>query len=46
MRLALLQILPEQNQKYNQEKGLSWVAEAKQQNADLVVFPEMWNIGL
>ena len=45
MRIALLQILPEDNQKDNREKGLLWVEKAKQQNADLVLFPEMWNIG-
>lgn len=45
MKIALLQILPEGNQEDNLEKGLTWVAQAKQQNSDLAVFPEMWNIG-
>ena len=44
--LALLQIAPTQsNQDKNLEKGIRYCREAKRGGADLVVFPELWNIG-
>lgn len=44
--VALLQIASFSNdQARNLEKGLRCCREAKSLNADLVVFPELWNIG-
>ena len=44
--IALLQIAPTQgNQDKNLEKGIRYCREAKMRGADLVVFPELWNIG-
>lgn len=44
-KIALLQILPESNQEKNLEKGLEYCRKAKELGADLVLFPELWNIG-
>jgi predicted amidohydrolase len=44
--LALLQIAPfGVDQDKNLEKGIRYCREAKKRGADLVVFPELWNIG-
>jgi predicted amidohydrolase len=44
--IALLQIAPAGNkQDKNLEKGIQYCREAKMRGADLVVFPELWNIG-
>jgi len=44
--VALLQIAPHGNdQSRNLEKGLKCCREAESMGADLVVFPELWNIG-
>lgn len=44
--VALLQIEPfGMDQSRNLEKGLRCCSEAKSMGADLVVFPELWNIG-
>lgn len=44
--VALLQIAPFGNDvNRNIEKGLQWCRKAKSLGADLVVFPELWNIG-
>jgi predicted amidohydrolase len=44
--IALLQIAPVQNnQDKNLEKGIQYCREAKMRGADLVLFPELWNIG-
>lgn len=46
LTVALLQIAPAQsNQDKNLEKGIRYCREAKTRGADLVVFPELWNIG-
>ena len=46
LTLALLQIAPTQgDQTKNLEKGVRYCREAKLHGADLVVFPELWNIG-
>ena len=43
---ALLQIVPYSNdQSRNLAKGLRYCRDAKAVGADLVVFPELWNIG-
>lgn len=44
-KVALLQILPGNNRNQNLEKGLEYCKKAKELNADLVLFPELWNIG-
>jgi N-carbamoylputrescine amidase len=44
--VALLQILPRgMDQEYNRRKGIEWCRKAKERGADLVLFPEMWNVG-
>lgn len=44
--IALLQILPyDSNQNQNLEKGIEYCKKAKEMGADLVLFPEEWNIG-
>jgi predicted amidohydrolase len=46
LTLALLQIAPVQgDQEKNLEKGVRYSREAKLRGADLVIFPELWNIG-
>lgn len=44
-KVVLLQILPEDNQEKNLVKGLEYCRKAKELGADLVLFPELWNIG-
>ncbi len=45
-KVALLQILPEgSNEEKNLQKGIEYCRKAKGLEADLVLFPEMWNIG-
>jgi predicted amidohydrolase len=45
-KVALLQILAEpMNQEINLQKGIECCEKAKDLGADLVLFPEMWNIG-
>lgn len=43
--VALLQILPHDSQSENSQKGMEYCRRAKEMDADLVLFPEMWNIG-
>jgi len=44
--VALLQVLPKDiDQECNRTKGIEWCRKAKEEGADLVLFPEMWNIG-
>ncbi|HIV85855.1 MAG TPA: carbon-nitrogen hydrolase family protein [Candidatus Monoglobus merdigallinarum] len=45
LKAALLQIMPTGSQQGNLEKGLKWCKKAKEMNADIAVFPEMWNTG-
>jgi predicted amidohydrolase len=44
-RVALLQLIPTENQDENLEKGIKYCKLAKDMGADLVLFPEMWNTG-
>jgi N-carbamoylputrescine amidase len=45
-RVALLQILPRSmDQEFNLQKGIEYCKKAKDLGANLVLFPEMWNIG-
>jgi len=43
-RVALLQLLPGQTQIENMEKGIRYCKQAKNMDADIALFPEMWNI--
>lgn len=44
-QVALLQLLSEQTQEDNLEKGIAYCKQAKEMGADIALFPEMWNIG-
>jgi len=44
-KVALLQLIPSNDQSDNLKKGLKFCEIAKQLGADLALFPEMWNIG-
>jgi len=43
--VAMLQILPEDTQEKNREKGIRYCRKAREMGADIAVFPEMWNTG-
>ncbi|MCM1127238.1 MAG: carbon-nitrogen hydrolase family protein [Lachnospiraceae bacterium] len=45
LKIALLQIAPAKTRQGNLEKGVEYCNKAKQQGADIVLFPEMWNCG-
>lgn len=45
LKVALLQILPEENISINLEKGIYSCKEAKKLGADIALFPEMWSCG-
>jgi predicted amidohydrolase len=45
LKVALLQILPEDTQDGNLQKGLEYCRKAKEYGADIALFPEMWNVG-
>lgn len=45
LKIALLQILPEETTEGNLKKGITACREAKAKNADIALFPEMWNNG-
>lgn len=45
LKVALLQLLPQQNCEANLEKGLAACKKAKAMGADIALFPEMWNVG-
>lgn len=45
LKIALLQVMPEQTIEQNLERGLRFCRKAKEQGADLALFPEMWSIG-
>lgn len=44
-KIALMQLLPEDNLYDNMKKGIKYCKIAKQTGADLALFPEMWSIG-
>jgi predicted amidohydrolase len=44
-KVALLQLIPTNNQNENLEKGIKYCKLAKELGADFALFPEMWNIG-
>lgn len=45
LRIAMLQLAPTGTLEGNLEKGLSFCRQAKEMNADIALFPEMWNCG-
>lgn len=45
IKVALLQILPENSQEANLAKGINACREAKEMGAHIALFPEMWNVG-
>jgi len=45
-KVALLQLVPKElNQEENLKKGIEFCKKAKELEADIALFPEMWNIG-
>lgn len=45
LKIALLQILPCDNQNDNLKKGIEYCIKAKKENPDIILFPEMYNCG-
>lgn len=45
LKVALLQLMPEDTLDGNLNKGLSYYRKAKKMGADIALFPEMWNVG-
>lgn len=45
LKIALLQLLPENTLDGNLQKGLQSCIKAKEMGADLALFPEMWSVG-
>lgn len=45
LKIALLQLLPMETIKDNLQKGIEACREAKKREADIALFPEMWNDG-
>lgn len=45
LEIALLQIKGTGTQDGNLQKGIEYCRKAKQQGADIALFPEMWNVG-
>ncbi len=45
LKIALLQLAPGDTLEENLEKGISFCKKAKEQGADIALFPEMWSNG-
>jgi predicted amidohydrolase len=45
LKVALLQLLPEDTMDGNLRKGLAYCRKAKKMGADIALFPEMWSVG-
>ncbi|NMF07614.1 carbon-nitrogen hydrolase family protein [Clostridium beijerinckii] len=45
LKVALLQLMPEDTLNGNLQKGLSYCRKAKAMGADIALFPEMWSVG-
>lgn len=45
LKVALLQLLPEETLEGNLQKGLQYCKKAKDMGADIALFPEMWSVG-
>ena len=45
LKVALLQLMPEETLEGNLQKGLEYCRKAKDMGADIALFPEMWSVG-
>lgn len=45
LKVALLQLMPEETLDGNIQKGLEYCRKSKEMGADIVLFPEMWSVG-
>ena len=45
LKVALLQLLPENMSDGNLQKGLQYCRKAKEMGSDIALFPEMWSVG-
>jgi len=45
LKVALLQLMPEDTLDGNMQKGLKYCRKSKEIGADIVLFPEMWSVG-
>lgn len=45
LKVALLQLMPEDTLDRNLQKGLEYCRRSKEMGADIVLFPEMWSTG-
>ncbi len=45
IKVALLQLLPEDNFDGNLKKGVEYCKKSKELGADIALFPEMWSVG-
>lgn len=45
LKIALLQLPPENTLDGNLQKGLQYCRKAKEMDADIALFPEMWSVG-
>lgn len=45
LKVALLQLMPEDTLDGNQQKGFKYCRKAKEMGADIALFPEMWSVG-
>lgn len=45
LKVALLQIMPEDSLEDNLQKGLEYCRKSKEIGADIALFPEMWSVG-
>jgi predicted amidohydrolase len=45
LKVAMLQLMPEDSHEGNRQKGLQYCRKAQEMGADIALFPEMWSIG-
>lgn len=45
LKVALLQLMPEDTLDGNIQKGLKYCRKSKEMGADIALFPEMWSVG-
>lgn len=45
LKVALLQLMPEDTLEGNIKKGLDYCKKSKEMGADIALFPEMWSVG-
>ena len=44
LKVALLQLLPEDTLNGNRQKGWEYCRKSKEMGADIALFPEMWSV--